>query len=146
MLRCEMSYRRDVYETPTTDGVRYQILSTYDKGKDEIIIRKIVNGLGYKYLEEGKWETNENYKGHGVKLFESVERAFGFINNLEFDSIAIGTAVNVRTGPDRDNQEWVGEVVVNDHYNDDYPYKVKIDAGDNISSFGVFSEKELTKV
>ena len=121
------------------DGFIYTIETFWSPAAEEIVIgRRVEEQMFQKLMEDGKWENDSETTV--PELFESLEEAFGHLNNIVSDAIAIGTPVLVSTGPDRDNQEWEGVVVVNDRYNEDYPYKVKIDDGDK-TSYGVFSSE-----
>ena len=150
MVRCEMTYRQDIYETDYEGDFKYEIMSEYNKNissDNSIYIRRMAKvGYGHwiKLCEYG-WTTDQEVRDENgsAKIFKSVEEAFGFINNIINDDIAIGTPVHISTGSDRDHQEWDGVVVVNDRYNDDYPYKVEV-PGKN--SYGVFAADEISVI
>ena len=149
MIKCEMTYRQEVYDTDYEGDYKYEIMTEYDKNDGEgitITIRRMAR-VGYGHWEQlcnlgWGFKLNEETNG-GAKFFKSVEEAFGYINNIVLDDITIGTPVHISTGSDRDNQEWDGIVVTNDRYNDDYPYKVEIAGKD---SYGVFSKEEVSKI
>ena len=144
-----MIYRQDVYETDYEGDFKYEIMSEYDKNDGDNILVSVrrMARVGY-----GHWERLFNFgweysfkeePNGGPKFFKTVEEAFGYINNIVLDDIAIGTAVHIGTGSDRDYQEWDGVVVVNDRYNDDYPYKVEVPGE---KSYGVFSREEIEPI
>jgi len=130
--------------TCEVEGCKYNITFSWSCNEDEgektdiTIYKDTPDSYDYEILsEEGLWVDEECSNSMN---FNSVEEAIGYLNNAHSDDIKIGECVDIDISKRGIEQKYKGTVVANDKYNDDYPYRVRMDDG----SIGYFSTTEVT--
>jgi hypothetical protein len=128
------------------DGRVYSITLEYERSSDGVESNRIIMFKRYpnedvkmldrilSWVDVKSHAIGESYK------FDSIEQAFGWLNNHLLDDIKVGGRVTANLSGRGVNNSLRGVVHINETYNDDYPYKVRVDH----ESYGFFKREELT--